>query len=485
MTRNSSSNYSKKNPNDEQPIPRNNNRTKNTSSCNYCRLNKVKCDYLSNGRCRRCINHNRKCESDPQKKRGPKNKKPPGSSIQSREKNLQNLGDAFLRSINGSGQDLDVLILETRSNWNMNPVTTNNGGILSMESSTENFQMNNEQNINFAENTPTLPNSIQESLQNITLNENSSIFDNNESMLSPEINNEQMLTWSPRTPSPLPNSTQESWQNRTLDENSSIINNNESMLSPAINNDQILTWSPRTPSPTRDNQQINNELVVDWLGNVSNTNALSSSSISYMYPGNQQQNLPVLQFPEITPQNFADLRTVSPMEIIGLNSEVDFSQSFCSTPNNTFNQSPVLTGDLRLMSMPMLGDLSPLIPQDPQEMSVSLFGDASPLITASLQPMSGGASPLITARLQPMSGDASPLITASHQPMSCDASPLIGLIQATVIPSLEVSPLINFSTDPQATSMPQLDLGLSFLDLNDETSINFTTNSQPDQHLLS
>ncbi|CAG8510771.1 5773_t:CDS:2 [Racocetra fulgida] len=362
MTRNTSSNGSKKNPNDEQPMPRNN-RTKNTSSCNYCRINKVRCDYLRDGRCRQCINHNRICISDPQKKRGPKGKKAPGSSIKSREKNLQNLGEAFLRSIRGGSQDLDDLVRETRS------------------------------------------------------------------------------------------------QNRTLNENSSRINNSESMLSPAINNEQIIIRSPRTPSPTRENQQrINNELEFDLHGNVSNPNTLSYSSTSNMVPmysGNQQQTLPVLQIPEITSQNFADLRTVSPMEIIGLNGEVDLSPIVCSTPNNTFNQSPALTGDFQLMSMPML---SPLLPADPQAMSVPLFDDPSPLLPASLQPMSG------------------------------DASPLTDFTQVMIVPSLEVSPLNNFFTYPQAMIMSPLDLGsseMSFPDLNDETYINSTTNPQTVQHLLS
>ncbi|CAG8786884.1 15941_t:CDS:1 [Gigaspora margarita] len=60
------------------------NKTKNSKSCCHCQKSKVKCDYLENIPCKRCITRGLKCIFHPQQRRGPK----PGKKIMSNMSNL-------------------------------------------------------------------------------------------------------------------------------------------------------------------------------------------------------------------------------------------------------------------------------------------------------------------------------------------------------------------------------------------------------------
>ncbi|CAG8488887.1 5452_t:CDS:1 [Dentiscutata erythropus] len=441
----SSTNSSKKNhPNDDKQPASGNKITKNSSSCNFCREKKVRCVYLSGGRCKQCINHNRECISDPQKKRGPKGpKKAAGSSTLYRTNlNLESLGEAFLRSLE-DGQALQTLIQETRSNMNAFGIS---------------LTTNNEQ---------TLPN-----LENLSNNEGtifsgssigSSLATNDQSGLG--ISNVQisysLIQSNPSNSDPISvNSTQETLPSR----NFSAINNGQ-MLSPVIDNRQnfLRTRSPgtsRQPSPIRENRQRrredrNHELGVGLHGNISNPNSSRSPSpicLGSLYSDNWQQNLPVSQFPEITLQDFADLRSPSPIDLSEFSDQVYYSPDYTAYP------FPINYGTSNNSS----SRSSPLIPfnANPQAMSMPLLGDASPFITDPQTPVSSINSPLINFTTDPQTTSTLSLELENALPFVNFMSPL------------ELSPYVNFSTDPQDTSMSSLELGDTL------PLANFTTDSQ-------
>ncbi|CAG8782755.1 30913_t:CDS:1, partial [Racocetra persica] len=394
MIQNSFIDSSKKNPNDKQPIP-DNNRIKNTASCNFCRQKKVKCNYLNDGRCRQCINHNIECKSDPQKKRGPKGpEKETGSNTPSRVRTNLFENGSTLRSL-----------IQNLSNSNLfeNSLTDNERTLLNLVQAllnlilTRNLNRNssNHDEIHLVE---VLSRTLMTNEQTRNLVENSSGINNM------RLNNDPMLT----------DSTQESLQSRTWVENSSVINNKQ-MLS-SINNEQM--FLPSEEDRQRKRKTINYEPDVELHRNVSNTNALRSPSTSYtvsMHSDNEQQNLSDLQFPETTLQNFADI------SLTELNNQIYYSPIFGGTSDNSSDPSPLITADSQ--PMPMLGDTSPPITADSQAMPMQLSGGASPPTTADSRAMS--PSPFTITNLV--------------------TDPL-----ATPMPFLKlVSPMINSSTDPQ------------------------------------
>ncbi|CAG8488902.1 5453_t:CDS:2 [Dentiscutata erythropus] len=251
---NSSINRSNKNPNDDKQPTSMNKITKNSSSCKFCREKKVRCVYLNGGRCKRCINHNRECISDPQKKRGPKvPPKAAGSSTLYRTNlNFENLSnnEGTIFSGNSIGSSLAT---NDQSSLGISNVQISYSLVQSNPSNSD----------------PISVNSTQETLPS----RNFSAI-NNGQMLSPVIDNRQNFL---RTRSP---------------------------------------GTSRQPSPIRENRQRrredrNHELGVGLHGNISNPNSSRSPNpiwLVSLYSDNRQQNLPIS---EITLRNFADLKAMS------------------------------------------------------------------------------------------------------------------------------------------------------------------------------
>ncbi|CAG8473450.1 12581_t:CDS:1 [Dentiscutata heterogama] len=482
MFQNSSTKSSKNNhPNDDKQPASGNKRTKNSSSCNFCREKKVKCVYLSGGRCRLCINNNRECISNPQKKRGPKGlKKATGSSTPSKTRsNLETLGAAFLRSLSGNGQPLETLIQETRSN-------INSYGI-SLAANNEQTLPSLDENLSNGERAIFSGSFIESSL--VTNDQSGNLLENPLGISNVRISY-SLVQSNPSNSDPISvNSTQETLQIR----NFSTINN-EQMLSPAIVNRQNFprTRSPETsrqPSPSRVNRQIrredrNHELGVGLHANQNSSRSPSPIFVVSMHSDNE----PVLQFPEINFPNSADLRSTSPIDILSLTGSYTYLNYDAS--NNSSNQSSPLINS-QAMSMPLLGGASPFTdiitdPQTPvsslnspfidfQTTSTSLLelGDESPFVNFTTDPQATLMSPL----------ELSPYVNFTTDPQATstpllelgDASPFVDFTtdpQATLMSPHELSPYVNFSTDPQDTSIPSFELG--------DTSplANFTTDPQ-------
>ncbi|CAG8648518.1 28566_t:CDS:1 [Racocetra persica] len=385
------------NPNDKQPIS-NNKRTNNAASCNVCRQRKAKCVYLSGDQCKRCIEQNLKCISDPQKKRGPKEK-----NSRTPFKDRTNL--------NGNGLTLLALIQKTLSIRNLfenylaasneqpllNLILTMLNLILTILNliQTGNLNINSSSNdeLYFAED---LLRILMTNLQNRNLVENSSGINNM------QLNNDPMFT----------DSTQESFPSKSLVENSSVINM------------QNFFKTPSQKNRLRRREVINHKFGVGLHRNVSNPNTpCSSSCVTSMYSDYEQKNSSFLQFPEITPHNFADLTSPIPMPLFD-------------------NASPLITADSQAMSTL----LSPFIPHATSMPSLKL---GSPLINFSMDFQTTSTSPLVNFISMPFLGDATP-----HA---------------------------NFTTDPHVTSMPSLELVpplLNFSMVNSTSLTNSTTNSQ-------
>ncbi|CAG8708616.1 hypothetical protein C2G38_2264551 [Gigaspora rosea] len=455
MHQNSSTNRSKKNPNDKQPTF-GKNRTKNTASCNYCRVKKVKCLYLSCGNCQQCLDNNRECISDEQKKRGPPkgSKKATGSSTSPRD--LEILGGKFLRCLREGGQNLQTLVQETMMLYgisspglisNLDVNISNSEGTIINGNSIGSSQVINEQSRSLSENPLGISN-VQRS--------------NSLGQSSP-LNNDSMLV----------NSIKEALQSTNLIESSLVISD-EQILSPVIDNRQMSprTWSSgtsRQPSPSRVGRQRrredrNHELGVGLHGNISNPNSSRSSSpnlVVSIHSDDEDQKLTVLQCPEINFHNFADLGSTSPV-----NMPYSPNYTVCSSPinygasNNSSNHSsPVIDFTTNPpMSMQLLDAASPFTnfivdPQTP----VSQLN--SPLINLIMDSQ-------ITSVPSNGLGDISPLINFTMYP------------QVTSIPPLELgrSPHINPTIDSQDTSMPPFDLGDTYF----TTDLQATQISSPE-----
>ncbi|KAF0463795.1 hypothetical protein F8M41_026582 [Gigaspora margarita] len=421
MYQNSSTNRSKKNPNDKQPTS-GNNRTKNTASCNYCRVKKVKCHYLSCGKCQLCVDNNRECISDEQKKRGPKSsKKPIGSSTSSSD--LATLGGKFLRCIREGGQNLQTLIQETRISYGISsPDLTSN------------------LDVNLSNNEETIINGNSIGSPQVTNEQSRSLFEN-----PLGISNVQ-VSYSLVQSSPL--------NNDSMLVNSTLATSGEQMLSPVIDNRQM---SPRTrssgtsrqPSPSRVDRQRrredrNHELGVGLHGNISNPNPSRSSSPNLV--ASMQPNLTGLQCPEIIFPNLADLGSTSPVDMPYSPNYTPYSSPINYGASN--NSSDFITNPP--MSIQLLDDVSP----------VSLLNSPFIIVGFGL----GDTSPLI----MPISPDElviSPLINPTIN--SQDTSPLLMPISPV---ELGISPLINPTIDSQDTSMPLFELGDTYFNTDLQTT---------------